>query len=1231
MATPTGDWLSRADLIQDSEVSVPADDRLAHLHVAEQLQHLVLSVPTPTNVAVWGPWGSGKSGVANLLKQRIDRRGRIRFVRFDAFKYAENPLRRNFITAVATELGISDAQFHAHLYSGRVTAEFSFTARHARQLLWMYLRMFGLVCGVSLAAVALLVGVKGGAFWPGFTSIAGQAVRAGLAPAALLTSLAVLVSRTLTTEHKVDAAHSDEEFERIFDELVSRSRVERLVVFVDELDRCVPKDVVATLDALRTFLGVRRCVFVVAADQQVLEQALTEALEQATPADVVNPYYSSGSGYLDKVFQYQVHMPPLLMPQVTRFAADLVSKRGGMWEEVDVDLIVSILVPFHVRSPRRVKALLNAFALTYRLAQLRQASGLLETDVAARADEIARLVCLRVEFPLFARDLTLDHRMPQFVLALAEDRDADLGSYVLQPVREVALAYAGQQAPVDRSLVDGAQNPEEAEAVRTAQGQQLLDYLGRTSIVDGPQKDLIFMQTTGSVVGLASASAEALEQHAQNAALGQLQELLEGLSPDERSAALALLVQQVRAAMGVEAWNVAQSVLLACGVEGIALAERADAALGVITPVLVQIPNELPARVLGGAWRLALAGNGGAAAQLAGRVLRHSALEEGAELVGTILQDVPAALAADAERVADLLCGHLLSGDAAQARAALSRLAAGDAGQLMAALAPVLGEELRTAIDAADKAAQPGDGATAAAATADRAAPGGPGAVWPSDALSELRALVQAWSPHAPRAAHAVLDLLLNLDETRFDAVIEDMLEDLPAVREDRLALGILSCTARRPFSAWPRWLGTLDPAPDTSAWAEGITQLLEVLWQDARSSEPQAGDHVDAIAVGCLRLIGDRSAPGRCDLTDVVIGDLDGFAETDAAAGERREILSASRPFADSGLLDNAAVLRHEATALVHTLRSDGIASPAPGSPLQRYLNEMIVECLDGFDRHGRHPLPQEQVHDLLTSLDTCAWLQEPDRTLLILTARHSIRELPVGTKLLPLPDAEGMQAFTRAHPAQEGPALAAWMQLSRPSATDLLTVLTPLTRSGHPAPDRGMLHLAGEQLNRLPTSDKAHFWHTLLATPGPHTPPRALLDDLGWARLADSAAADVLIARFEASTNQGARNAVLWLWDEAHISTGACRRRLTEKVLLSLLATNQVAAQSALQAMGKLAAPVPTGTRKALRDAVVAASQRWSKLEGPAHRTMRRLGYDVERRGLFGRRQKIKEVPAD
>ncbi|MEU2266690.1 hypothetical protein ABZ568_09690 [Streptomyces olindensis] len=47
-------------------------------------------------------------------------------MRFDAFKYAENPLRRNFIIAVATALGIKDAKFHDELYGGRVAVRFQF-------------------------------------------------------------------------------------------------------------------------------------------------------------------------------------------------------------------------------------------------------------------------------------------------------------------------------------------------------------------------------------------------------------------------------------------------------------------------------------------------------------------------------------------------------------------------------------------------------------------------------------------------------------------------------------------------------------------------------------------------------------------------------------------------------------------------------------------------------------------------------------------------------------------------------------------------------------------------------------------------------------------------------------------------------------------------------------------------------------------------------------------------
>ena len=147
------------------------------------------------------------------------------------------------------------------------------------------------------------------------------------------------------------------------------------------------------------------CIFIVAADLQVLEQALRKKARQETPSDPSNPYYSTGSSYLDKIFQYQLSLPPLQSRQLTSFALDLVAGREGCWQRAEnLPEVVSVLIASHVTSPRRVKVLLNSYAMTYRLAERRERDGLLAANLASRASEVAKLVCLRCEFPLFAAE-----------------------------------------------------------------------------------------------------------------------------------------------------------------------------------------------------------------------------------------------------------------------------------------------------------------------------------------------------------------------------------------------------------------------------------------------------------------------------------------------------------------------------------------------------------------------------------------------------------------------------------------------------------------------------------------------------------------------------------------------------------------------------------------------------------------------------------------------------------
>ncbi|WP_369263546.1 P-loop NTPase fold protein [Streptomyces sp. R35] len=1035
------------DLIQDREVEDAQSDRLAHSHVADQLRDVSLSVPAPTNVAVWGPWGSGKSGVANLLKGQLQRERDVRFVHFDAFKYAENPLRRNFIIAVATALGIKDQRFHEELYSGRVTAELKFGQGDIRRLLITFAQMFGAVVAFFAAAMALLAWVRGGAFRPAFADLATGALKAGIAPAALLTSLTVLVSRTLTREHKTEAAGSDEQFEKLFAELVARSRMKRLVIFVDELDRCAPKDVVATLDALRTFLGVNGCVFIVAADQQALEEALTRALEQATPADTVNPYYSSGSGYLDKVFQYQISLPPLLVPKVTGFAAGLVRERGGLWAEIDVDLIVSILVPSHVRSPRRVKALLNTFALTYRLAERRAAEGLLETNPATRAEEIAKLVCLRVEFPLFARDLLLDHRLCEYVLALDADKEADLGAHVRRQVRDAALRYASLEAAVDRQLSSSNGEDGEESSVRTHHGRQLVAYLKRTKKVAGPGRDLVFMETSGSIFGLPASLAEALEQQAQNADLDQLSASVAGLPAAERPAVLALLLQQVRDAIGLEETNIATAVLSMCGDEAVSLNALADAAVETLAPILTMNPQELPEEVLAGCWRLALASDRPAALEMRQVTLRHSALDDSAPLAAQLLASPQPALTADPQRVHALVCRHLVGEDDAMANM-LTAVSPQDAAAMMALVGAELSKQVLAVFEAHDEWTDSQTTQSESVTVAPDEADDLPEPLDPSVVLERLSGLLEHWCRTARPAAHAVVGLLLGLNHKQGRDIVEQFAAEIPPVTDVALARSVLSATERRHVPLWSRWLGLLDAQLAIGDLEEQFNRLLAKLWNETRSADKPLNPAVVTEAADSFMRLFNQPRGEHPDITPFILQQLSA-PTSDEEAAEQMRLLTARLPMESSGLLDRAAFTKYQAATMAELLSDAGEPDYSLDGPLLAYVEAVTGDCLRDLGSPVDDVLDAQEACALVRAIDGCSWLPAHDHTQLRIRARSLLTEGGVGTdELPPLPTASDMADYAAHRRSRAGEVLADWVTLTQPSATVLLSAVSAAMR---------------------------------------------------------------------------------------------------------------------------------------------------------------------------------------
>ncbi|MDB6066477.1 MAG: ATPase [Pedosphaera sp.] len=86
-----------------------------------------------------------------------------------------------------------------------------------------------------------------------------------------------------------------------------------LVVFVDDLDRCLPDTAIETLEAMRLFLFMEHTAFVIAADEKMIRQAVRLHFKDVTLDDDLV------TNYFDKLIQIPIRVPPLGTQEVRAY------------------------------------------------------------------------------------------------------------------------------------------------------------------------------------------------------------------------------------------------------------------------------------------------------------------------------------------------------------------------------------------------------------------------------------------------------------------------------------------------------------------------------------------------------------------------------------------------------------------------------------------------------------------------------------------------------------------------------------------------------------------------------------------------------------------------------------------------------------------------------------------------------------------------------------------------
>jgi len=363
------DRVPRPASTTDRPILTSSDDTLNLKRYALALAEFVVNSETPITIGVQGECGSGKSSLMNLFRQEIETR-RCASAWVNTWEHAIFRTPREIVPAILRGL----------LESLREQCQ-AYWPSSATDQLRKVVGAFKKLGRVALAFAAYQ-GAGMSSAHPA-TDAADQSLLAGV-------------------------AGLKREFEGIIDKLVQPDTpYDRVVFFLDDVDRLEPGVAVEVLEALKNVFEVEHCVFVLAVDYEVVVRGLESRFGPRT-AENEREFRS----FFDKIVQVPFSVPvshhrigALLREQLARGRHAPDPAFAGHFERI-AQLTVGAV-------PRNVKKLVNLFSL---LSEIRPG----ENQVRGAAPEEG--AGPRAEFCLFAL-LALEMAYPRIYRLLLAQPD----------------------------------------------------------------------------------------------------------------------------------------------------------------------------------------------------------------------------------------------------------------------------------------------------------------------------------------------------------------------------------------------------------------------------------------------------------------------------------------------------------------------------------------------------------------------------------------------------------------------------------------------------------------------------------------------------------------------------------------------------------------------------------------------------------------------------------------
>lgn len=272
----------------------------------------------PLSLGVFGGWGAGKSSMLRLIEKDLRSKGDNSFiiVKFDAWLF------QGYDDARASLMEIISRTLWDKAKSDKTLVD------QAKGLLKRvnYLRAIGTTVelGASLALGLPPMGIMKRGIDAVGKIFSGEAEADDVE--AVKGEVAKLKKDAKGWVKPAEAASPPEQILAFRDEftqvLTGLNKI--LVVFIDNLDRCLPDVAIQTLEAIRLFLFLPNTAFMIAADEEMIRHAVSKHYKELSGQHITD--------YLDKLIQIPLHVPLLGVQEVRAYMFLLFASMSGAGE-----------------------------------------------------------------------------------------------------------------------------------------------------------------------------------------------------------------------------------------------------------------------------------------------------------------------------------------------------------------------------------------------------------------------------------------------------------------------------------------------------------------------------------------------------------------------------------------------------------------------------------------------------------------------------------------------------------------------------------------------------------------------------------------------------------------------------------------------------------------------------------------------------------------------------------